>query len=170
MWSFHCFHLILITPAHMHGGKTPEGAKHGILRSTPPVRKSAATGVRWDEANLAETSADAGTRMRIDEPKTPWVAGSPGAASLHGQDVEALVLGGEATSGAESVASTAGSGSVFSATESEAEDAAWAEHHAAFEAARKRHYCMEAAPAVVQRVSLDGDVHDEDDDEYTSAV
>mmetsp|Transcript_41168 Transcript_41168/g.65244 ORF Transcript_41168/g.65244 Transcript_41168/m.65244 type:complete len:175 (-) Transcript_41168:43-567(-) len=31
-----------------------------------------ATGVSWDEANLAEHDKERGTRRKIDEPKTPW--------------------------------------------------------------------------------------------------
>jgi protein phosphatase inhibitor 2 len=38
-------------------------------------------GIKWDEDNLELTSIDRGTRMKIDEPKTPFVRGSAGDIS-----------------------------------------------------------------------------------------
>lgn len=43
---------------------------HGILKRGDSHKK--VTGIHWDEPTLAEHDKDRGTRMKIDEPKTPY--------------------------------------------------------------------------------------------------
>lgn len=38
-------------------------------------------GVKWDEETIAEHDLHRGTRQKIEEPKTPWMMGSPGTCS-----------------------------------------------------------------------------------------
>lgn len=46
---------------------------HGILRAASSHAGS--SHIKWDEATIAEHDKDRGTRMKIDEPKTPYRAG-----------------------------------------------------------------------------------------------
>ena len=53
-------------------------SKHkGILKKKPSCDdKGDHLGIRWDEEVIKEHDKDRGTRMKIDEPKTPYNAGS----------------------------------------------------------------------------------------------
>lgn len=46
--------------------------------SQPPGIAQKKSAVKWDEETIAEHDLERGTRQKIEEPKTPWMMGSPG--------------------------------------------------------------------------------------------
>ncbi|KAJ1952508.1 hypothetical protein EC988_003517 [Linderina pennispora] len=119
----------------------------GILKK-PHEAPDKEAHLRWDEDNLRITEAQKDAKMKVLEPKTPYIHYNPELdADL--QEMEDLKLCSDASSRSSSVASSPKHAVVapppdwVSESEDEAEDEEAKARHERFQQLRKRHYHLE---------------------------
>ncbi|KAJ2221526.1 hypothetical protein IWW45_008844 [Coemansia sp. RSA 485] len=190
--STECDNCVTCVKSGNHTSETQPGAHpisygsnqpkpKGILkRRTDSPEKS--THLRWDEDNIRITEAQKDSKMKVDEPKTPYIRYDPDLdADL--QEMEELKLTSEISSRSSSVMSSPKRAQVVVSpgwtTESEGEDEELDEEgkarHKKFLEMRSKHYHAEGkyvhndVPVDDSDESL-GDDDDEDDDDDDAMI